>query len=153
MVARLSAELPHLKRFATLSPISGFRRWLEAQAAGEPELDIEPLRPLLDDPDGHATPAALEPYEEHLMRWCAHYLLNAKRPDGRVQERVEHFHLSNGARIERLNWMANPSPSGMERAFGMMVNYRYDLAHIDSNHARYVAAGEVAHHRNISDLL
>jgi len=70
-----------------------------------------------------------------------------------VEDRVEHFHLSNGARVERVNWMANPSPSGMDRAFGMMVNYRYDLGHIDSNHERYLGSGEVAHAPAVADLL
>lgn len=151
VVARLSQELTQLERFATLSPISGFRSWLLAQppsAAG-----LEPLLPLLSNPDEFITPAALEPFKDELMRSCARYLLQAKRADGQVEERVAHFHLSNGARIERVNWMANPSPSGMERAFGMMVNYRYDLDHIDSNHERYISAGEVPHASCVSDLI
>ncbi len=153
VVARLSQELPQLKRFATLSPIRGFRSWLLAQPADSDRADLEPLRPLLNDPDMFTTPASLEPYREDLLRCCAHYLLQAKRPDGQVEDRVEHFHLSNGARIERVNWMANPSASGMERAFGMMVNYRYDLDHIDSNHESYLGSGEVAHASCVSDLL
>ncbi len=153
VVARLSQELPQLKRFATLSPISGFRSWLLARAAESSPAELEALGPLLRNPDEFATPAALEPYREELLRWCGRYLLYAKRPGGQVEDRVEHFHLSNGARVERVNWMANPSPSGMERAFGMMVNYRYDLSHIDSNHERYVAAGEVAHAASVSNLL
>jgi len=153
VVARLSQELPQVRRFATLSPISGFRSWLLAYPAKSESTDLDPLRPLLRDPDQFATPAALEPYKDDLLRWCARYLLHAKRPDGQVEERVEHFHLSNGARVERVNWMANPSPSGMERAFGMMVNYRYDLGHIDSNHERYLGSGEVAHASSVSDLL
>ncbi len=153
VVARLSQELPQLKRFATLSPISGFRSWLLAHAAESSQAELEALGPLLGNPDEFATPAALEPYKEELLRWCGRYLLYAKRPGGQVEDRVEHFHLSNGARVERVNWMANPSPSGMERALGMMVNYRYDLNHIDSNHERYVAAGEVAHAASVSNLL
>lgn len=153
VVARLSQELPQLERFATLSPISGFRSWLLTQPADPDRADLDPLRPLLKDPDQFATPAALEPYKEELLRWCARYLLDAKRPNGQVEDRVEHFHLSNGARIERVNWMANPSPSGMERAFGMMVNYRYDLRHIDSNHERYIGSGEVTHAAAVADLL
>lgn len=153
VVARLSQELPQLRRFATLSPISGFRSWLLAQRTDSDRADLESLRPLLEDPDQFVTPADLEPYKDELLRWCARYLLYAKRPNGQVEERVEHFHLSNGARIERVNWMANPSPSGMERAFGMMVNYRYDLRHIDSNHERYVGSGEVAHASAVADLL
>ena len=153
VVARLSQELPQLERFATLSPISGFRSWLLTHPADSDRADLEPLRPLLQNPDEFSTPAALEPYKDELMRCCARYLLYAKRPDGSVEERVEHFHLSNGARIERVNWMANPSRSGMERAFGMMVNYRYDLDHIDSNHDQYIASGEVAHARSVADLL
>ena len=154
VVARLSQELPQLERFATLSPISGFRSWLLAHHQADPDrTDLEPLRSLLEDPDRLATPAALEPYKDELLRWCARYLLEARLANGQVEDRVEHFHLSNGARVERVNWMANPSPSGMDRAFGMMVNYRYDLGHIDSNHERYLGSGEVAHAPAVADLL
>jgi malonyl-CoA decarboxylase len=153
VVARLSQELPQLEQFATLSPISGFRKWLLTHPADSDRADLKSLRPILGDPDKFASPAALEPYRNELLRWCARYLLHAKRSNGQVEDRVEHFHLTNGARVERINWMANPSSSGMERAFGMMVNYRYDLRHIDANHERYVGAGDVAHASGVSGLL
>lgn len=31
--------------------------------------------------------------------------------------------VSNGARVERLNWKADLSSRGMENSFGVMVNY------------------------------
>ncbi len=108
-----------------------------------------PLLPCRD----FLAPEAVEPYKDHLLRWCARYLLEAKGANGRAHDRVEHFHLSNGARMGRVNWMANPSDFGMERSFGMMVNYRYDLRYIAANHEAHVATGEVAHSAAVPDLL
>ena len=65
------------------------------------------------------------------------------RPDGRAIDPVAHFHLSNGARIERLNWQANPSAVGWDRGLGLMVNYRYDLRTIEDNHDRYVGEADI----------
>jgi malonyl-CoA decarboxylase len=57
---------------------------------------------------------------------------------------VAHFHLSNGARIERLNWRADLSPKGLRQSSGMMVNYLYRLDRIESNHEAYTGEGKVA---------
>jgi malonyl-CoA decarboxylase len=57
---------------------------------------------------------------------------------------VANFHLTNGAQVERLNWMGNPTAGGLRESFGLMVNYRYDLSRIDANHERYVGQGDIA---------
>ena len=77
------------------------------------------------------------------------------RPDenGRARDRVANFHLTNGARVERLNWLANPSPAGLPESFGMMVNYRYDLDRIDANHVAYVSQGRIARAGAVAKLL
>jgi malonyl-CoA decarboxylase len=62
---------------------------------------------------------------------------------------VTHFHLTNGAQAEQLNWLANPSDVGWDRGLGMMINYRYELKSIESNHDRYVSGGVV----NASDAM
>ncbi len=66
---------------------------------------------------------------------------------------MAHFHLSNGARVERLNWMANPSATGWDRGLGLMVNYRYDLRTIEENHERYADEGEITLGDQVRGLL
>ncbi|WP_198369650.1 malonyl-CoA decarboxylase domain-containing protein, partial [Roseomonas rosulenta] len=90
--------------------------------------------------------AAAKVLEPLLTRLCARYLAKedaAGRP-GRARDPVAHFHLSNGARIERLNWRADTSDNGMRQAFGLMVNYLYDPDRIEENHEGYVGEGRRA---------
>jgi malonyl-CoA decarboxylase len=128
----LKREFPHLRRFATLSPIPGFRRWL-----GEVQLSAENRAQLarIDDPAWHLgeVPEALQ---KLLTRLCAHYLLLAKQGVEPL-DAVARFHLGNGAALERLNWMGDSSEQGMSRAAGLMVNYVYWLAELEKNHERY----------------
>ena len=44
------------------------------------------------------------------------------------------FHLGNGARLERINWLGDPSAKGLAELFGLLVNYKYDAAMIERNH-------------------
>ena len=46
---------------------------------------------------------------------------------------VARFHLGNGARIERINWYADPSSKGLKQSYGLMVNYLYDLKRLDKH--------------------
>ncbi|OKH90101.1 malonyl-CoA decarboxylase [Thalassospira sp. TSL5-1] len=80
-----------------------------------------------------------------LLRLAAHYLLNERRP-GRdtALDPVAHFHLSNGARVERLNFDANSSVAGQAQSFGLMVNYLYQSDEIEKNHENYVGGGKIA---------
>jgi malonyl-CoA decarboxylase len=174
-VTDLSGQLPGLQRFATLSPIPGFRAWFERRvaeaAAGDAEAvltegevaaieavtrdgagDGEALLALLRSEPWWLQPAMAEAVRGPLTRLCASYLL---RPDegGRARDRVANFHLTNGARVERLNWLANPSPAGLRESFGLMVNYRYDLDRIDANHVAYLANGRVARAGAVAKLL
>jgi malonyl-CoA decarboxylase len=77
------------------------------------------------------------------MQLCASYLLETGR-DGEPVDAVARFHLGNGARIERLNWLADDSEQGMRRSAGLMVNYSYDLDQVEKNHEAYVKDGQVA---------
>ncbi len=169
----LSHELPNLKTFATLSPIPGFRRWLDKAIVGPPPLlnateaqaigtltgSREPATALLgflDREDWHADEVAAGILQPILMRLCAHYLLNERRPSEpaeRAKDPVGHFHLLNGARVERLNWMADVSPNGLKQSAGMMVNYCYRLNEIDSNHERYKGNGQVMSSGAMRNLL
>ena len=80
--------------------------------------------------------------EPILMRLCARYLVQSRNGQ-RARNRVAHFHLSNGARIERINWLADTSARGLAQSAGLMVNYRYKLADIERNHEAYTGKGEV----------
>jgi malonyl-CoA decarboxylase len=135
----LKREFPHLRRFATLSPVPGFRSWLEqsrSRIAVGPQGE-EHLRLLarIDDPAWHLgeVPGALE---KLLVSLCAHYLTREKL-NLEPRDAVARFHLGNGAGLERLNWMGDSSEQGMARSAGIMVNYVYSLPDVESNHDRY----------------
>jgi malonyl-CoA decarboxylase len=128
----LQREFPHLKRFATLSPIPGFRKWLAAQSSEEGEARrLEALQ----DAAWHLgeVPEALQ---KLLLRRCAQYLLQAKQ-DLEPLDPVARFHLGNGAALERINWLGDTSEQGMARSAGLMVNYVYHLEDLERNHDRY----------------
>jgi malonyl-CoA decarboxylase len=130
---RLAAELPNLKTFATLSPIPGFRRWLESNPAA---LGIDGAEPGEEVVVPGSTPNTA------LMEACAHYLVGVRR-GSQAADAVARFHLGNGARLERINWMADPSPHGMRQSYGIMVNYYYDLKAVEENHEQYLEKGKV----------
>jgi malonyl-CoA decarboxylase len=172
VVDRLSKEFPNLKTFATLSPIPGFLPWLRtALSQGDRDLLLPSERKALSNAAGVTQGAkgwlketlntivwrddetrakALRPI---LTRLCARYLAREKRANGAALDPVAHFHLSNGARMERLNWMGDRSVRGMHQSAGLMINYRYDLARIDANHEGYRSTGRRAISSAIKGLL
>jgi malonyl-CoA decarboxylase len=172
VVDALALELPRLKNFATLSPLPGFRAWLMAESERGGLLigsEARPMRALangfdddnadrlllrlLDGPDwaedGRTAAAVLH---EPLLRLAARYLLQARAPSGRALDPVAHFHLSNGARVERLNWLADISPKGLQQSAGIMVNYLYRLDHIEANHEAYRDEGRVVASGSVRNL-
>ncbi len=141
VVEELGREFPRIHRYATLSPVPGLCAWLRsveheiAQLADGPALLAELARlQAADWPHDPASAIRLQPL---LMRLCAYYLLEAKK-DGEPVDPVARFHLGNGARLERLNWLANVSTHGMQRSAGLMVNYEYRLAEVEDNHEAFV---------------
>ncbi|CAM9165687.1 unnamed protein product [Phaeothamnion confervicola] len=106
---------------------------------------------LLDGPwhEDTATAARLRPI---VLRLAAAYLLGLRRRD-RVMDPVGNFHISNGASVERLNWLADPSPKGLSQSFGVMVNYLYRADRIAENGRAYATRGEVAAARRVVALL
>lgn len=139
VVAELSAELPNLKHFATLSPIPGFMRWLNSvneATAGLHFRDIAKVREVLADPEWHTKPELAEKIREPLEQLCAHYLINEKS-GRRPLDPVTRFHLGNGARLEQLNWLGDTSPNGMQQSAGLLVNYYYSQKDIEKNHEAY----------------
>ena len=65
-----------------------------------------------------------------------------------VEDPVARFHLHNGARLERINWLANVSRRGMRESLGLMVNFLYEPRSIEANHDRFVR-GEIAASRQV----
>lgn len=162
VVGLLGDELRSIKTFATLSPIPGFRRWLDQTLKDIPasfvsEEESAALMAAAPGTDGagaalsailakrgwHKNPAAARAAEPVLMRLCARYLLiEAARGGKRARDPVAHFHLSNGARVERINWLADVSDKGVKEGAGMMVNYLYDPAKIEEWHEAYAGEGK-----------
>ena len=144
VVADLKLELPNLKTFVTLSPLPGFARWLRGEMANpaSPWVSREDLGAMqdLDRPE----PALMDAGARRaLLRCAAAYLLHAKRKDGLPLDPVSRFHLGNGARLERINLLADISAQGMQQSFGVMVNYLYDPKTIEENHERFAESAEV----------
>ncbi|SMC72101.1 malonyl-CoA decarboxylase [Rhizobium sp. RU36D] len=121
VVNDLTAELPGLSTFSTLSPIPLFCRWLQAQG-------LEPDRLS----EGQLTAAA------------AHYLTAARRPDGHHYDPVARFHLGNGALVHAVNVGADLSRRGMKESAGVMTNYLYDLSRLEQNHESFANQRQVA---------
>jgi malonyl-CoA decarboxylase len=162
VVDSLAAELPHIKTYATLSPIPGFRAWLDKriqedadnllsvaerkalQQALPPELAEQGLGELLARPRWHAEEPLAQALRAPLLRLAARYLLTEKTSRGRALDPVAHFHLTNGARMERLDWLADVSPKGVQQSAGIMINYLYRLSEIEANHEAYTGEGRVA---------
>ena len=157
VVEELAREKPSLKTFVTLSPVPLFARWLSSALEEDetglitPELRLA-LEPLADSRwiDDAERVRALE---APLMQLAAHYLVNAKARDGRPVDPVARFHLGNGARLERINWLGDTSVKGMRESHGFMVNYRYDLKEFERNHEAYANEGVVATSRAVRALL
>lgn len=162
LIKRVVAELQHdfhdLKQFSTLSPIPGFMRWLDkqddstlAQLPGG-KAWVQLPQPRLPD-DWHLDDTLAEQRREPLLQLCAHYLTQEKRP-GRITplDNVTHFHLSNGAEVAQLNWLADSSVNGIKQSAGLMVNYLYDLPHIEIRSQDYSAQGSIAQSAKIKAL-
>jgi malonyl-CoA decarboxylase len=155
VAAELQTELTKIKTFATLSPVPGFRAWLEANRSHIPAI---PARPRLEswlDKSAAARSTALPPDDlrEPLLQLCAHYLTRARRDDDRPADAVARFHLRNGARLERVNWAADSSARGLVNSAGIMVNYLYELDEVERNHEAYVNDGKITASRRVEALV
>ena len=164
VVDRLSRDYKQIKVYSTLSPIPGFARWLQGLATTQGNnnsavadaiatiSDRDDLSRIFTNRSWIRDTAAVEQAREPLMLLCAHYLLETKRGISALDP-VANFHLSNGASIERLNWMADTSKNGQQQSVGLMVNYRYRLKDIESNHEAYHTDGKIICTKAVSGLL
>ncbi|MFC3692677.1 malonyl-CoA decarboxylase [Chenggangzhangella methanolivorans] len=156
VVEDLRRDLPEIATFVTLSPVPGFAEWLSGELA-DPASDTlaaedrETLAALEDRGwmDDEPKAEALRPA---LARACAIYLVHARNRRGQPADPVARFHLGNGARLERVNVMADRSPRAERQAHGMMVNYLYELDEIEQNHEAYAARGKVAASTSVKRL-
>ena len=151
VVEELQAEFPQLARFSTLSPAPGFRRWLMQRLADGSDPDSA-LAPELERDGWWLDPARSETLRPALMRLCAAYLTRRPSPGGRIDP-VARFHLGNGARLERINWLGNSAPRAIEESFGLMVNYLYDHDSIEQNHEAFARDGTIARSPDVDALL
>jgi malonyl-CoA decarboxylase len=160
VVEELSAEFRNLKAFATLSPIPGFRAWLDANlTVDEPGLlsdeESASLVSAMPAPSGKQALAGIlakrgwwrevglrKTTEPILVRLCARYLLVESNGGKRARDPVAHFHLSNGARVERINMLGDTSEKGAKESATLMVNYLYDPAKIEDWHEDYAGEGK-----------
>ncbi len=141
VVEDIRREMPRLSTFVTLSPAPNFAAWLRRELRADnsraiTEQDGAALA-ALDRPDWWRDEAAAEMVEEPLMRAASWYYLRARNERGSPVDSVARFHLGNGARLERLNFLADTSERGLRQSFGLMVNYLYDLEDIEKNHEAY----------------
>ncbi|MES2364029.1 MAG: malonyl-CoA decarboxylase [Pseudomonadota bacterium] len=165
VVETLKEEFPKLKVFATLSPIPGFRGWLNKNAAAMLDKLDDKARSALGRAVGFEPPSAghflsaaddapalpeKSPVRLMLLRCAAQYLGRVS-DDGRPADAVARFHLGNGARVERLNWAGDPSSKGLKQSYGLMVNYLYDLRRLDK-HRAMLAQGKIPVSGEIDDL-
>lgn len=140
VVETLKQEFPRLKTFATLSPIPGLRAWLTKHAPADLLKAWERVDELAEN----------APERRALLGWAARYL-GDELNEGRPLDPVARFHLGNGARVERLNWAADPSAKGLKQSYGLMVNYLYDLKRLDKHRAS-LAQGKIPIAAAIKDL-
>ncbi|MBF0175364.1 MAG: malonyl-CoA decarboxylase family protein [Magnetococcales bacterium] len=166
----LQVELPNLKKFATFSPVP---RFAETLKRSDPEAPFNPqrLRTLLED---QADVIRRESGKRDLLegfftllsepeRARAHlanaletlvlaYLVQVRR--GKLAfDPVALFHLSNGARLERINALGDSSAERWDASFGVMVNYLYKPEQLERNHERFFEDGKVTLSRQLTKKL
>ncbi len=129
VTADLSAELPRLKSFVTLSPIPGLTLWLSRES-----VTWTPENP------------------EEMKALAAHYLMNAKTDTGLPLDPVARFHLSNGAVLHAVHGDADTSEKGRRQSGCTMVNYLYELERIAQNQQKFATTRTVVASPNVQAL-
>ena len=153
VVEELRRELPKLDNFVTLSPVPGFMPWLKQEKDALLSEEDRALLVHLDDPKWFENEELAAQMRAVLEPLAAFYFLKARSAKGRVIDSVARFHLGNGARLERIDWLGDLSPKGMRESAGIMVNYLYRLDDIEENHEAYANTGEVVASNSVKKLL
>ncbi len=152
VVNDLTQDFSGLKNFVTLSPIPGFRKWLESEYGESEVTSIKEIMNSLGSEESFLIDEATQSLEKPLKILLAKYFLEAKRADGWPLDPVSRFHLGNGASLMQFNWMADISEKGLKQSAGLMVNYKYDLATVEDNHESYAREKEINTTREIKAL-
>src|SRR5689334_14674823 len=157
VVEEISREMPKLSTFVTLSPVTNFAAWLKSErenpqstALADPE---KATLAALDQPGWWNDDETVARLQDPMMRAAAWYYLRARNRRGTPVDAVARFHLGNGARLERINWLADTSDRAMAQAHGLMVNYLYDLGDIEKNHEAYAEGRTVVASNAVQRLL
>jgi malonyl-CoA decarboxylase len=157
VVEEVSRELPRIANFVTLSPAPNFAAWLNRERTNEASLaldedDREALAALARS-DWWRDQASMAAIREPLLRAAAWYYLRARNARGLPVDAVARFHLGNGARLERLDWLGDTSERALQQSYGLMVNYLYDLDYIEQNHEAYAQQHAIVAASAISRLV
>jgi malonyl-CoA decarboxylase len=157
VVEEVCRELPRISNFVTLSPAPNFAAWLKRERANEASfaLDAEDREALagLDAPDWWQDTTLTDAIREPFLRAAAWYYLRARNGRSLPVDAVARFHLGNGARLERLNWLGDVSQRALAQSHGLMVNYLYDLDYIEQNHEAYAQQHAVVASSAVSRLV
>ena len=153
VVEELRRELPKLDTFITLSPVPGFMQWLKKADDVPLSEEERTLLEALDKPDWFENAELTAQLRAVLEPLAAHYFLKARTSKGRLIDSVARFHIGNGARLEKINWLGDLSPKGLRESAGVMVNYLYRLEDIEKNHEAYANQGEIAASTAVKKLL
>jgi malonyl-CoA decarboxylase len=145
VVDTLGQDLPWLDTFATISPVPGFRAWLAH------DQNRSAITAMVNDTAWMDDAAKSAELKEALVPLCATYLLHAKRGNEPVDP-VARFHMGNGARLERLNWLGDTTPAGLQRSAGLTANYLYVVSDIDRNAESYHTDGTMTASSGIQSL-
>ena len=161
-VDALSQDLDRLERYETLSPIPGFRVWLERRLTRDPEslgldglpgdLNKSQITGLLARRDWASSEALDDPAAKAILALCARYFAE-RRADGQPLDPVARFHLRNGASLDRIHCGGDISGKGIRQSLGLMVNYRYALEAIDTNHEAYAKEHEIIVSSGVHELM
>jgi malonyl-CoA decarboxylase len=157
VVEEICRDLPKLSTFVTLSPVSNFAQWLDREIKTESSPAVSEsdraVFSLMERPHWWTDPELFSQLEEPMLRAAAFYYLRGKTKRGVPLDAVARFHLGNGARLERINWLADTSEKALAQSHGLMVNYQYDLADIEKNHEAYAEGRTVVASSGVQRML
>lgn len=128
----LNLEFKNLKKFITLSPVPGLRKWIKNKS---PKVDIKLEKCV--------TREHFLKNHDLIMHHVGNYFMKSDRPDGLPNDPVARFHLGNGASLEQVNFLGDSSKNGKSLSAGIMVNYLYDLDKVEKNHELLISEKKI----------
>ena len=135
VVMDLKKEFPSLETFVTLSPVPGFNKWLKQ--------NNPTLHDKIIDKD------SILSFEKEILNSSIEYFFEAKHKDGLPLDPVQRFHLSNGASLDKIHFMGNPSNKGIANSLGLMVNYKYQMDNLEKNHEQYFSRETISSSKSL----